>query len=105
MIKILENLIQPLQETNDWDSRQQGDISQKKMEQGNMDFKRTRHLTEIPYEFSNPTHCMTSILEKKIGCLEDSSYSKCEWYCRLRYIFSRKSRRRIGEELIRAAQL
>ena len=30
-----------------------------------MDFKRTRHLTEIPYEFSNPTHCMTSILEKK----------------------------------------
>lgn len=31
----------------------------------NMDFKRTRHLTEIPYEFSNPTHCMTSILEKK----------------------------------------
>lgn len=72
----------------------------------NMDFKRTRHLTEIPYEFSNPTHCMTSILEKKkIGCLEDSSYSKCEWYCRLRCIFSRKSRRRIGEELIRAAQL
>lgn len=52
------------------------------------------------------SHALHDIdIGKKIGCLEDSSYSKCEWYCRLRCIFSRKSRRRIGEELIRAAQL